>query len=298
MENGKTGLLPALPTLLRIRQWSKNLFIFAALVFSQHLFDPAMVLIVFRGFLAFSLAASMVYIINDIRDREEDRQHPEKKNRPLASGRVGVPAASAAALGCLILSAVLLYPLPAPFQLTLLGYVLMQIFYTFAGKKIVILDALIIAIGFVLRVAAGGFIIFVHVSSWLILCTFFLALFLAFCKRRHELVTLEEATNHRQVLREYSLPFLDQMINTATAATILCYALYVTSPVTLAKFSRAPYLMLTVPFVVFGIYRYLYLIHQKNLGGNPTDVLTSDPPFTLNLLLWISASVFIVYTGT
>ncbi len=255
-----------------------------------------MVLATIQGFFAFSLAASTIYIINDIRDREEDRLHPEKCHRPIPAGKISTGQALIIAFFCLAGGLALSYFLAWEFQLLLLTYIAMQIVYTFGGKRIVILDTLTIALGFVLRVVAGAAIIHVPVSSWLLLCTFFLALFLAFCKRRHELATLDEATRHRKVLGDYTLPFLDQMITMATAATILCYALYVTSPSTQVKF-HSPYLIATIPFVVYGIARYLYLLHNRDMGGNPTDVLMGDGPFAINVLLWIAASILIVYTG-
>lgn len=279
--------------LLRPQQWVKNGFIFLPLVFSQNLGRPELWFKSVFAFLAFSFIASGVYIINDLRDREEDRFHPEKRLRPLATGTARPAPAAGLAFLLLLAGLVLAGALPGMVYLPLLAYLILQVLYTFQLKHLVILDGLAIAVGFVLRVVAGAFAIAVPMSSWLLLCTFFLALFLAFCKRRHEL-GLADPNAHRRVLEEYSEKFLDQLITTAAAATILCYALYASAPATAEKF-HTPLLVLTLPFVVYGIYRYQYLVLIRNEGGNPGRVLFGDIPFALNIAAWTAASFLIVY---
>lgn len=279
--------------LLRPQQWVKNGFIFLPLVFSQNLGRPELWFKSVFAFLAFSFIASGIYIINDLRDREEDRFHPEKRFRPLAAGTARPAPAAALAFVLLLAGLFMAGVLPGMVYLPLLAYLFLQVLYTFLLKHLVILDALAIAVGFVLRVVAGAFAIAVPMSSWLLLCTFFLALFLAFCKRRHEL-GLEDSGTHRPVLEEYSEQFLDQLITMNAATTLLCYALYASSPATAEKF-HTPLLVLTVPFVVYGITRYQYLVLIRNKGGNPGRVLFGDLPFALNFLAWMATAFLIVY---
>jgi len=279
--------------LLRVSQWLKNGFIFLPLVFAQKLGHVDDVRKAVIAFLSFSFMSSAIYIINDIHDREEDRFHPEKKNRPLASGAVKPPAAVLISFLLLAASLVLAGALPQLFYAPLIAYLLMQALYTFWVKTQVILDVLFIAMGFLLRVIAGALCIGVTMSSWLLLCTFFLALFLAFCKRRHE-IALEGALAHRPVLEEYSPGFLDQLITSCGATTMLCYALYAISQETVSKF-HTHLLVLTLPFVVFGVYRYMYLTLAKNKGGNPSKVFFADLPFALNFIAWGIAAFVIVY---
>lgn len=279
--------------LLRPQQWVKNGFIFLPLVFSQNLGRPELWFKSLFAFLAFSFIAGGVYIINDLRDREEDRFHPKKRHRPLAAGTARPAPAAGLALLCLLAGLFMGGVLPGMIYLPLLAYLLLQVLYTFKLKHLVILDALAIAVGFVLRVVAGAYAIAVPMSQWLLLCTFFLALFLAFCKRRHEL-GLEDSGSHRKVLEEYSEKFLDQLITTSAATTLLCYALYATSAETAAKF-HTPLLVLTVPFVVYGVTRYQYLVLIRNKGGSPGRILFGDIPFALNFAAWMAVSFLIVY---
>ncbi|NLP04450.1 decaprenyl-phosphate phosphoribosyltransferase [Candidatus Fermentibacteria bacterium] len=282
--------LSALVESLRPRSWTKNLFIFAGVLFGRQ-WSPEAIGITALGALGFSLLAGSVYLVNDIADRARDAQHPDKRSRPLASGRLSPAAAwlSAFVLASGTLSAAWL---SAPrFALVCSGYMLMQTAYSFRLKHVVILDSLVIAMGFVLRALAGvelaqdcGFA--VEISPWLLLCTFFLAVFIAFSKRRSEVVTLGEAAGeHRAILRDYSPHLLDEMIGIATAASIMSFAVYTVSERTAEMVS--PMLWTTIPFVVYGIFRYLFLVHRRGLGGSPDRILLSDRPLLFNILLWI-----------
>jgi len=280
---------------MRPGQWIKNLFIFAGLIFSGNLFHPEVLIRVGNGFILFSLVASSIYIFNDIIDLEYDRAHPEKKYRPLAAGLLSVPAAYAGAIVLAAAGLIGALTLDQVFFAILLSYLIINFAYTIKIKKMVILDIMCIASGFVLRVLAGTELAEVLPSDWLILCTIMLSLFLGFSKRRHELVvTGTDALSHRKVLGEYSLSFLDQMIAVATACTVMSYALYTVSPQTVSRFGTRN-LVFSIPFVIYGIYRYLYLIHQKNMGGNPTRELVSDLPLLINALLWALLVVLIIY---
>lgn len=282
--------------LLRPTQWSKNAVLFAALIFSKHLFVAWDVLLTMLGFVAFCCVSSGAYVMNDLRDCERDRQHPLKSLRPLPSGRVGRRTAVVLALGLFgvgLGGASLLDPAFGGLTLT---YVVLQVAYTFWLKETVILDVMAIASGFVIRAVAGGVLIHVPVSPWLIICTFLLALFLGFSKRRHELILLDDrATDHRASLREYSPYFLDQMIAVVTASTVVAYAIYTVSPEVREKLGTEK-LYLTIPFVLFGIFRYLYLVHQREEGGNPTQLLLNDRPLLLDVLLWIATAALLLYS--
>jgi len=281
--------------LLRPTQWSKNTVLFAALVFAKHLFEPHDVFLVSLGFVCFCAMASGAYVMNDLRDCERDRQHPLKSQRPLPSGRVSRGAA-------LVLVFVLMgagltgaFMLGGGFGTLAALYLVLQVAYTFWLKDVVILDVMAIAAGFVIRAGAGGVLINVPVSPWLIICTFLLMMFLGFSKRRHELILLEgRATDHRAALKEYSPYFLDQMIAVVTASTVVAYAIYTVSPEVREKLGTDK-LYLTIPFVLFGIFRYLYLVHQREEGGNPTQLLLSDRPLLLDMLLWFMTASLLLY---
>ena len=288
-------MLPPLVRSLRPSQWTKNLFVLAPLVFGSRLGDRVAVGRALLALLAFCCAASAVYLVNDLRDREEDRRHPLKRLRPLASGALKVPAAVAAILVLIAAAAGLAACLGAGFAVVLGAYLLLNLLYTLWLKHMVILDVMCIATFFVLRVLAGAEATGVLVSSWLFLCTTFLALFLAFSKRRHEITLLAEgAAGQRPVLDHYSPAFLDQMINVVTASSVVSYALYAVAPETVAKF-HTHRLVYTVPLVLFGIFRYLYLMYQHPEQRNPTEAILGDPPFLINLVLWGLAVVWIVY---
>jgi 4-hydroxybenzoate polyprenyltransferase len=295
VERSAGGGLVALVRSLRPRQWVKNLFVLAPLVFAGTLLVPASVLRGLGAFAAFCAVSSAVYLLNDVRDREADRRHPLKRHRPIASGALSVPGALSAAALLLVVSVALAYPLGMPVLSVLLVYAGLNLMYSAGLKHVVILDVMIVALGFVLRVLAGGFAVRVGVSSWLLLCTIFLALFLAFSKRRHELLLLaDDASGQRRVLSDYSPAFLDQMINVVTAASVVCYALYAVSPET-AERHHTERLVYTVPLVLFGIFRYLYLMYQAPDERNPTEAILTDPPFLANLALWGLAVLWILY---
>jgi len=279
----------------RPRQWTKNCFIFAGLLFSQNLFHLQMLAQAAFAGVIFCLLSGCVYVINDLVDLEQDKQHPVKSRRPIASGALKVSTAKFVVIILLPLCLVVALLLNTPFFIVAAAYLLVQIAYSFLLKHIVILDVFAIAAGFVLRVIAGAVAIQVEISSWLIVCTVLLALFLALSKRRHELIMLEHgAENHRKVLKEYSPYFLDQMIAVVTASTVVCYALYTKSVETVTKFGTRN-LVFTVPFVLYGIFRYQYLVHQKGQGGNPEDILINDKPLLVNVVLWAIAAGIVLY---
>ena len=280
---------------MRPGQWVKNLFIFAGLIFSGDLVHHEVLIRVSNGFILFSLVASSIYIFNDINDLEFDRAHPQKKNRPVAVGLLSVPGAYAGAFVLALTGLIGALTLDWMFFAILLCYLIINVAYTIIIKKMAILDIMCIASGFVLRVLAGTELAEVMPSDWLILCTIMLSLFLGFSKRRHELATTgTDVLSRRKVLGDYSISFLDQMIAVATACTVMSYALYTLSPQTVSRFGTRN-LVFSIPFVIYGIYRYLYLIHQKNMGGNPTRELVSDIPLLINALLWALLVVLIIY---
>lgn len=280
---------------LRPGQWIKNLFIFAGILFSQNILNLPLLLKVIFAFFAFCLLSGSVYIINDLVDLEYDRRHSVRSRRPIASGKLK-PLHAILSLAILIpLSLGLSYYLGVNFFLVALTYFLLQLSYSFYLKHIVILDVFAIAFGFVLRVVAGAVVINVEISSWLLICTILLALFLGLAKRRYELaVAGEKAQGHRKVLGEYSPYLLDQMISVVTASTIVAYALYTISSETTTKFGTKN-LIFTIPFVIYGIFRYLYLIHQKEEGGLPEKILITDKPLMIDILLWVVAVGVILY---
>jgi 4-hydroxybenzoate polyprenyltransferase len=280
---------------LRPAQWTKNLLIFAGLMFGQRLLDPRSVAQACAAFVIFCALSGVVYLVNDVADREADRLHPLKRRRPIASGAVspGLALGTAAALAVAALSAS--WFLRPAFAAVAFGYVLLQALYSGPLKHIVIIDVLTIAIGFVLRAVAGAVVIAVPISHWLLIVTILLALFLALSKRRHELVLLAGgATSHRRILQEYSPYLLDQMIGVVTASTLISYVIYAVSPETVAKF-HTDWLGLTFVFPLYGIFRYLYLVHQKEGGGSPSDMLLTDRPLLVCVALWALAVALIIY---
>jgi 4-hydroxybenzoate polyprenyltransferase len=280
---------------LRPSQWTKNLIIFAGLIFGQRLLDPGAVLQSIAAFAVFCALSGVVYLVNDVADREADRQHPLKRLRPIASGDVPVSAALGLALALGISALAAAFLLRFEFGVIAAAYVAMLGLYSGPLKHIVIIDVLTIAIGFVLRAAAGAIVIGEPVSHWLLIVTILLALFLALSKRRHELVLLADgATSHRRILQEYSPYLLDQMISVVTASTLVAYAFYTVSPETIQKFNTDK-LGLTLPFPLYGIFRYLYLVHQKEGGGSPSDMLLNDKPLLACVALWAAAVAFIIY---
>ncbi len=279
-------MLTALIKTMRPRQWvTKNIFIFAALVADKQLFKPEAFLRTLAGFVLFSLISSCVYIINDLADVEADRQHPEKKNRPIASGKLPVSVAITAAVLFVMITFVLAYMLTPSLLAVIGGYFVINLAYSKWLKHVPILDVLIISAGFVLRVGAGVTLIDVErFSPWLYVVMTLLSLFLGFGKRRAELALLAHgAGSHRKVLDGYTLPLLDQYIMIVSGATIVAYSLYTFSAPNLPENHS---MMLTIPFVVYAIFRYMYLIEVKHAGGAPEEVLLSDRPFQLAMVLW------------
>ncbi len=280
---------------VRPHQWTKNLFVFAPLAFSQKLGEPESITRGLLAFVVFTATAGAVYLVNDLLDRDRDRLHPLKRNRPLAAGTLTAGVAIAAAVGLVALSAAGALYLGTLFTLILGSYLAINALYSIALKKVVIIDVMLVAFGFVLRVEAGAAAITVEVSAWLLLCTTFVALLLVFSKRRHELLLLpESATAQREVLADYSLSFLDQMISVATASTLLSYALYAVADETVDKFGTDA-LIYTMPLVLFGIFRYLFLVYHVESEHSPTEAMLRDPPFLLSVLLWMAAIIGIIY---
>ena len=280
---------------LRPEQWTKNLIIFAALLFGERLLDPSAVGYAAAAFAIFCILSGVVYLINDVADRHADRSHPVKQRRPIASGAlpVGTALAAAAALGGAALAAA--FWVRVPLGILAAAYLGLLALYSGPLKHVVIIDVLTIAIGFVLRAAAGAVAISVPISPWLYVLTILLALFLALSKRRHELVLLaDRATGHRPILEEYSPYLLDQMIAVVTASTLVGYAIYTVSPDTIQKFGTN-LLGLTLPFPLYGIFRYLYLVHQKEGGGSPSEMLLNDRPLLVCVALWAVVVALIIH---
>jgi len=288
-------MVSALVKSMRPYQWGKNLFVLAPLVFAEQLAETSAISRSLVAFALFCLASSAVYLFNDIQDREEDRRHPRKSTRPIASGVLPVGIARAASFFLAIMALAGGWFLDPAVTGILAIYLALNAAYTLGLKHVVILDVMIVSAGFVLRVLAGGLAIDVEVSSWLLLCTIFLSLFLVFSKRRHEIhIMSDRAAEQRPVMSHYSAPFLDQMINVVTASTVVSYALYAVSPDTVERFQSRG-LLYTVPLVLFGIFRFLYLVYQRPGDANPTEVILTDPPLVLDLVLWGLAVVGVIY---
>ncbi len=283
-------------SLFRIPQWIKNLFVFVPLLFSRHLFDLEYLFIVLGGFVIFCLTSSVVYIINDIIDSEADKYHPVKKNRPVASGEITQKSAAIAAFVLFLIVLFSLQYFEFLFSLSAAVYLLLNVFYSFWFKHVVLLDIFSIAAGFMIRVVAGAFIINVEISSWLILTTMFLSLYLAVMKRRSELVVVKDEPNTvtRKVLAFYSFNFTDQMATVAAAGVIISYALYSVSSRTIAVFGTEN-LIYTTPFVVFGIFRYMYLVYISEKGENATEIMITDLPMLINTMLYLLTTTLILY---
>lgn len=280
---------------LRPAQWTKNLFVFAALVFSQRLTDADAVAKAVFAFLVFCALSGAVYLVNDVFDREQDQRHPLKAKRPVASGTLSPSHALTAAAIIAAIALVAAVLLGLPFFATAFAYGALLAAYSAFLKHIVILDVLTIAAGFTLRAVAGAAAILVPISHWLLVCTTLLALFLALSKRRHELVLLtSHATDHRPILDDYTPYLLDQMISVVTASTLIAYAFYTISPETTEKFGTT-LLTLTIPFPLYGIFRYLYLVHRRDLGGSPAELLVNDRPLLACVALWAVSVILIIY---
>lgn len=279
---------------MRPKQWIKNVFVWAALVFDRKLFQAEYFLPTLAAFVIFCLISSAVYLMNDLLDIERDRQHPVKRNRPLASGRMSRSTAVVATVVIMAICVPASLLLGKGFAAIALGYFVLMLAYSFVLKQWVIIDIMTIAAGFVLRVGAGVSVVNVErFSPWLYVCTTLLALFLGFSKRRHEISLLAENANaHRASLEQYNLKFLDEMISVVTASAVISYSLYTFfAPNVPANHT----MMLTIPFVLYGIFRYLYLIHVKNEGGSTEEMLLKDPPFLLDVILFGIAVIIIMY---
>ena len=282
---------------LRPHQWTKNLLVFAALLFSKHLFEPDPFLRASLAFVAFCGLAGAVYLWNDVADIERDRLHPKKRLRPLAAGELKVRTAMLGAIALVVAALSLSFFLDLRLGLCASSYLALNLAYSFGLKHVVILDVLSISLGFVLRALAGGYAVNVPVTEWLLVLTLLLALFLALAKRRHEITSLSDnAASHRAILAEYSPYLIDQMTSVVTASVVTAYTFYTLSPETVQKFGTAR-LSWTLPLVLYGIFRYLYLVHQKDRGDSPTDMLLTDRPLLATVALWVALVIAIVYSA-
>jgi 4-hydroxybenzoate polyprenyltransferase len=279
---------------LRPRQWTKNAVLLAPLLFAKSASEGGLVIKALVSVVAFSLLASGVYVVNDWVDREKDRLHPEKRRRPIAAGQLGIGSAVLLVALCWSGAAGLGFWLGTPFLGVLGGYLLLQGLYTGGLKHMVLLDVMAIALGFILRVVAGAVSINVEVSNWLFLCTLLGALFLGFAKRRAELSSLEEASAHRANLADYTVPMLDQMMSIAAACTVLAYGLYSVAAETVARVG-SDRLKFTVPCVVYGVFRYLFLVHKRGQGGAPEKVLLGDLPIQLTIAMILAIAAWALY---
>jgi len=279
---------------MRPKQWAKNAFVFAALLFDGRLGELGALARTLVAFVVFVSVSSAIYLINDLADLENDRNHPEKRLRPLASGALKPATARIAALVLLVASFALASAFVPQVLIITAAYMVLMLLYTYRLKHVVIIDVMAIAAGFVLRVAAGAAAVQVtRFSPWLYVCTTLLSLFIALNKRRHEIKLLDEtAVDHRAILREYSVPFLDEMTSLVTATTLAAYSFYTFSAPNLPENHT---MMLTLPFVMYGVFRYLYLIHVRDLGGTPEDIVLGDRPLLVDILLWALTAGLVLY---
>ena len=284
--------------LLRPKQWIKNFFVFAPLIFAKELFETIPFFIEVKAFIAFCLTASTIYILNDMADVEADRSHPEKRLRPLAARTIPFSHAYVLVFLLLICVIVLLRGMDVRFILAIICYFILNVAYSFRLKEVVLLDVFIIAAGFMLRVLGGAYAINVAVSSWLVLCTMFISLFLGFAKRRSELVMKAESGGayERKVLSLYSVGFIDHMLTISAAGTVISYALYTVAQRTVEMFGTDKMIYTTL-FVLFGVFRYLYLVHMSESTENPTKTVTADLTIFMTGLLWIIACIILIYAG-
>jgi 4-hydroxybenzoate polyprenyltransferase len=280
--------------LIRITSWPKNFFVLVPAIFSKHIFETAFLKNVILAFFVFSLASSIVYIFNDIMDASKDAIHPLKKDRPIAKGKVTKGQAGLLMIVLFVIFLIITVRLKYDFVMIVWCYIILNILYTLFFKKIVIVDIFCIASGFMLRVLAGAFIISVLISNWLILTTMFLSLFLAVMKRRVEIASSPNALEQRDVLKDYSLNFTDQIGAITASGVILSYALYSVADRTVKSFGTEG-LVYTTIFVIFGIFRYMYLVYKKEIGENVIEVLLTDLPMMINLILYVLTTVYIIY---
>lgn len=293
-ERGQSPLHLALEE-IRARDWVKNLLLFAPTIFAKQLFHADSLVKSVIAFLSFSLIASGGYVLNDLLDLRKDRFHPQKRSRPVASGALKPQRAWLLMALLLATGWVTAFTVNTDFVSVMAGYTVLSFLYSAYLKHQVILDVLVLASFYVIRVFAGGAAIGVYISNWLLICTFLLALLLGFGKRRHELIVLKEDANlHREILSEYSPYLLDQLIAVVTPAALVIYSLYTMSQETVERF-HSRWLPLTIPFVLYGIFRYLYLVHQKGAGGEPQRLVITDRPLVLAILGWFLTVFFILY---
>lgn len=281
--------------LLRPSQWLKNGVVLAGLIFSGKAGATGLVEKSLLALVAFCFLSSSVYVLNDLIDRERDQAHPLKKNRPIAAGRIATGTATGLFISLGLVGMILSYLINTNVLIVSAVYIFLMVLYTFWLKNIVIIDVMTLAAGFVLRALAGAVAIEVEFSSWLLISTFVLALFLGFGKRRHELTLLEaNASEHRRSLEKYSPYLLDQLIGVVTASAVITYLFYTLSSDVSAKLGTH-YLFTTIPFVIYGIFRYLYLVHKEERGGSPTTLLLTDMPLLIDVLLWLATVIIIMY---
>ena len=295
LQAGMEKTVGTLIKALRVYQWSKNLLVFAGLVFAQQFLIPGQIFRSLLAFVAFCGASSAMYLFNDLIDIESDRVHPEKRNRPIASGTLSIRAAIGAILVLLALSLGISGTLGFHFLLIVCFYLGLTTFYTLELKKIVIVDVLAVAIGFVVRAIAGAIALEVTFSNWLVVCTLFLALFLGISKRRHEIHSLnDDAISHREVLGHYTVPYLDAINIIVAGAALITYTIYTCSPEVAGRLGTDK-LYLTLPFVVYGLFRYMYLVHHNLDGGDPSSTLIKDRPLSITVVLWGISCVALIY---
>lgn len=285
----------ALIQAMRVYQWTKNLLVFAALLFAEEVFHFDKLFVSVLAFAAFSFAASATYIFNDLQDIEKDRSHPKKRHRPIASGALGVRTAWVCMIVLYALAAAIALYIGVGFEAILATYVLLTFAYSLYLKHLIILDVMVVALGFVLRAMGGAIAIDVNFSNWLVVCTLFLALFLGLSKRRHEITLLEGgAGSHRRVLEDYSVHYLDQLSLIVAGGAIITYTIYTCSPDVVERMGTDK-LYLTLPMVVYGVFRYLYLVHHKTGGGDPSRTLVTDVPLLATVFLWGVSCAVIIY---
>jgi len=286
-------------TSMRPRQWTKNLVLFAGVVFSRNLFEGGLLLRSFYGFLVFCLLSGSIYVLNDIFDRKKDAEHPIKRERPIAAGRVKPSEALPFSIAVMVLMLVVAWMLGREFFLVAAAFIALNIVYSMFLRKIVILDVFSISFDFLLRAGAGVEVLRpkapdVELSPWLLICTLFLSLFLGFCKRRNEIVFLEEAQAHRDSLKDHSVRLLDQLVGLSATTALVSYSIYTIWPTTVEKFGTSN-LVYTIPFVVFGIMRYLYIVYSRDEGGDPSGTLLTEKSILIDVFIWFVATIFILW---
>ncbi|NTV31276.1 decaprenyl-phosphate phosphoribosyltransferase [candidate division WWE3 bacterium] len=281
---------------IRIRQWIKNLIVIAPLIFSGQLLIFQDIIKTLDAFCAFCLASSAVYLFNDLYDQDVDKLHPQKRNRPIASGIISSQSATFVSLLFVVLSLLIGQQLGWLFNVVLSGFFLVNIFYTMGIKKLVIWDVIFLALSFVIRAIGGVVAINAFLSPWLFVLTLFLAVLLALGKRRHELVLLGgNAGKHRRILDKYTVQLFDQLMVVMVTASLMAFMLYTMAEETVIHVGSVK-LVYSMPLVLYGLFRYLYLVYRYEQGGNPTETLLSDPPLLMSVILWGVLAVAIIYT--